>query len=238
MKVLLKRFCPKGYPIEQITLSDLQQKVTEEVLDKLPTEKQLHNSDVGILYQHHDKSGRLVILENGLILFKYQTEYFNHKGRLVKANRSTVFPVSRINFTYNSCMNGSQTCISQSEYLGMTFYNVLLMYALIRVQHNVDSKEGSLIGIHLELEEWSDILSAPDFADELVSNMSKDYEQVKAILNTLTESQKEALYPYIWDELTQEQIANKLGISRSSVQSRLDGVKKKLSKFQNLKELL
>lgn len=120
----------------------------------------------------------------------------------------------------------------------MTFYNVLLMYALIRVQHNVDSKEDSLVGIHLELEEWSDILSAPDFADELVSNISKDYEQVKTILNTLTESQKEALYPYIWDELTQEQIAKKLGISRSSVQSRLDGVKKKLSKFQNLKELL
>lgn len=237
MKILLNRFCPKGLSTDQISYEQLLAKFTQSPPDKTPTAKQLEASDVGILYQHCDADGRFYILENGFILYRYTKEIFI-SGKRKLQNKSTVIPTNKVRFAYDSLTSNNLDIIPKEVYKDLPFLNVILMFATIRLQNNVNSKEKTIVSFHIEDEERSMKLSSPDFADTYVAEISVDYQKLYLALDTLTDKQKEVVYLYYYERLNQEQIASKIGIGRTSVQDRLDGALKKLKKHQNLHELL
>ena len=75
-----------------------------------------------------------------------------------------------------------------------------------------------------------------NFADSVLERLEPDNSRIEAIkkmrkaLTKLTDKQKEVLYLSFQKEMTQEAIAEILGIKRTSVQDRLDGALKKLRK--------
>ena len=92
---------------------------------------------------------------------------------------------------------------------------------------NPDEDSYSQGSITPHVEDFVDIL-----LDELVQEDSRK-ETLKKLgkaMKKLTEAQREAIDLYFYKEMTQEEIAETLGIKRTSVQDRINGALKKLKK--------
>jgi len=236
MKILLNRFCPKGLPLEQITYEALLEKFTKKPGYKTPTEKQLEASDIGILYQHCDDNGRFYILENGLILYRYKKmKEINGCDKLV--DRSTVISTDKSKISYSYC-TGEKFTIPKEVYKDLPFFKVLQIFATIRIEHNISSLEDTRALYALNKAKKERFLASTDLDEFVQVEMSIDYQQVRDAIESLTDEQKEAIYLCDYENLTQEKAAELIGITRSSVQSRLKGAYSNLEKRKNLKELL
>lgn len=228
MKVSLSRFHGKRQTESDVTLEMLLKKFTKTRWYKTPTRKQLLQSDDVMLYRYQSENGRITIMASGYALCEYRDG---------EKMRATVIPLEEFEFAYES-VTGIRQVVALEEYKDTPCLNILLMMQEIRAIHNTDSRENAKVKIHLEdfLNQYTEWLSQEDFVDKLLQVLEPCNEKellihrLQEAMKKLTVKQQEAIKRYYEDNLTQEKIAEELGISRSAVEDRLEGALTKLRK--------
>lgn len=144
-----------------------------------------------------------------------------------------MFTVQNVSLEYDF-VTGCET-LDESAYNTLDAALPLTLYAEERLIHNADSREEYRTAYHLDNDGNDFTMEAvtPDFSDWLIDGYEKKttHKRLQEAIGKLTEKQKEVIAPYFFDGLTQDEIAKKLGLGRTTVQARLDGALKKLKKF-------
>lgn len=239
MKISLTRFIKKHTNPADLSFAEMRDKFIDSGWNKTPTAKQLQESDDVILYHYHRKDSDIRILKSGYVLAEY-----NHNATI----RTTVIP-AKADCCYYPDESGHKIRISVSEYSAMPFQNALEMLLMFRIDKNANARERNRVSqyvdstgeYHKKKERPSTKLVTPPITmekkilDYLEPDTEPDFRiQCKRALadalTHLTEKQAEVVQLYYFENLTEQEIADKLGIARTSVQDRLLNAKKKLKK--------
>lgn len=216
-------------------LRELQEKVNKYTKGKkLPSYKQLKEQNLPVLLQLYIGNQELKVYNNGLATF---SDFIGGKVR------HTVFPIHDLKLCYEYSRS-SCPAIKISDYPELLEYDacdILMLCGQDRLDQNTYSRESNneskLVEKTKKQSKETNISFCEDFTDALIDSMvadderQKQYQKLHKALKTLTENQQEAIELRFWKELTQKQIAKKLGISRESVKDRLDGAIKRLEKY-------
>lgn len=243
MKISLTRFIPKHHDVNSVDFAGMQEKFTDNCWLKTPSAKMLQNSDDVILYRHQTASSCFTILRSGLVLANYQ--HANTK-------RNTVIPAQK-DFCYYPTESGKQIRIPVTDYAMMPFVNALVMLLMFRIDKNANERERSRTknyvdssGNYYEKKEKTAKKLSPAartledrVLDYLEPDVEPDYRtrgkiSLAEALTYLTDKQIEVVDLYFGKNLTQQEIADKLNLSRTTVQDRLSGSIKKLKKLCDL----
>lgn len=98
-----------------------------------------------------------------------------------------------------------------------------------QIEANLMNRKGDRKGSRQYVEDWEHIRveeEAPDVLDAIIQR-----DMLSKLLDCLTERQREVVTAYFFDGLTQQQIADKLGIAKQSVNENLKAAIKKMKKI-------
>ena len=214
-----------------MTLEELQvQTQNNKQEGKLPRYNQLIQQDLPALLQLNIGNKELVVYNNGLATF---SDFIG--GKL----RHTVYSIYNLTLCYEYSKH-SLPPIKISDFPELLSYDacdILILCGQDRLDQNTFSRESNLERNFLKKAKGNKISFHEDFTNSLIDAMvadderQKQYQKLHQALKFLTEKQREVIKLTFWENMTQDQIAEKLGISRASVQDRLDGAKKKLRKY-------
>lgn len=209
-----------------MTFKELKEKITKSTItQKLPTFRELSLSTFKIIIQLETTESKLFVYENGFVSYSLIQD-----GRAC----STVFTIDKMKWKY-TFVKGNDLTIPESEYENFDAAKLLTLYAEERLMHNSDSREEYKTDYHLDSDgnDFTTEASTPDFTDAFLDNFEHrtTSNRLYKAISKLTEKQRIVLELYYFNQKTQQEIAAKLGISRTSVQDRLDGALKKLKKI-------
>lgn len=243
MKITLERFIPKHHDTDSVNFAEMQKKFTDNCWLKTPSAKMLQNSDDVILYRHQTVSSCFTILRSGLVLTNYQH---------ADTKRNTVIPAQK-DFCYYPIESGKPIRIPVTDYAMMPFVNALEMLLMFRIDKNANERVRS--HTHNYLDSSGNYYEKKEKTAKKLSSVSKTFEDyvlaslepntepdyrtrckilLDEALTHLTDKQIEVVDLYFGKNLTQQEIANKLNLSRTTVQDRLSGSIKKLKKLCGL----
>lgn len=214
-------------------LRELQEKVNKYTKgEKLPSYKKLKEQNLPALLQLYIGNQELKVYNNGLATF---SDFIGGKVR------HTVFPIHDLKLCYEYSRS-SCPAIKISDYPVLLEYEaseILKLCGMDRLDQNTYSRESHNESKLLESAKNSskemNISCSEDFTDALIDKIDNKerFKNLHKAIEKLTENQREVIKLYYWGELSEEKIAKKLGISRASVQDRLDGAKKKIRKYMS-----
>ena len=221
-------------------LKDLKTLVKKNTIGgKLPTYKQLQSSNTPIILQLNTGNVELTVYDNGLVTYSDVIS-----GKI----HNTVFCIDKLELRYEFA-NKYTPSIKLSDYPELEEYDAvefLSMCGKDRLDYNTYNREsyhGSKSitdeGLHYETKMRPNkklLYNKPDFTDRIINkidSIKKDerYHFLEDAMNHLTEKQLQVIELYYYEQLTQQAIADRLGISRTSVQDRHDSALKKLRKY-------
>lgn len=240
MKISLERFVPKHHTPDSVDFAEMQSKFSNNRWKKTPSKKMLQNSDDAILYRHYTADSCFTILRSGYVIADYQ-----HADK----TRYTIIPAQKSGFYY-PIESGTPQRIPVDNYSRMTCLNALEMLLMFRIDKNANERERTRKPYYIDSsgqcnqkkERPVKKLSptARTFEDFMLDCLEPDtvpdYRTRCKIalansLNHLTDKQLEVLNLHFAKNLTQQEIADFLGLSRTTVQDRLTGAIKKLKKL-------
>ena len=190
---------------------------------RVPGIRQLR-SKAKLLLKKETATGIIEIFDNGFFLFE-------------ECGRGTVYGVDRCADmrTYDRFVKRKMT----DEFDPYPWELILESVASARLDHNSESREEnqSVISIDAPESEHNIALSVrpehekrEEEEDMSVWHVAKK-RQMKSALEKLTEKQYSILLMYRVEKLTQEQIADRMGISRRTLREHLEAIEKKLKKY-------
>ncbi len=207
---------------------------------KLPSYNQLKASTANIILQLNIDFAELKVYDNGLISFS------NIVGT---TERHTVYDIFNLELRYEFNKYGAKP-IKLADYPeidDLEAGDLLIMCGQDRLDYNTNSRELSHINGTLDNDGNNfaprsntrhKSIFYQDFTDtvldRLVPDTKTDYSlKLHNAMLQLTEKQLEVIKMRYYEDLTQQEIAEILGISRDSVKSRLEGAITKLKKYIN-----
>ncbi len=208
-----------------MTFKELQALISNTTEGKLPTYNELSKSGKDIFLNYKTDKTELTVYKEGYITY-YQIQN--------KKKFATVFAIDHVKWRYQF-VTGETKTIPQAEYENHDAVKILTIYAEGRLMHNADSREEYRTDYHLDNDgtDFTAEATAPDFTEELLNSHEKkmEYKRLHQAISGLTDKQRQIIKMYFFYNMTQQQIANKIGISRSSVSDCLQGALKKLKKI-------
>ncbi|WP_251389740.1 sigma-70 family RNA polymerase sigma factor [Mediterraneibacter agrestimuris] len=102
-----------------------------------------------------------------------------------------------------------------------------------QIEANLMNRKGDRKGSRQYEEDWEHIRVEEEMPDVLEAVIQKD--MLSELMDCLTDRQREVITAYFFDELTQQQIADKLGVGRRTVTTMIERSLEKLRK--NIKNL-
>ena len=187
--------------------------------EKTPTYKSIRESQTPIVFQ---------LTRNNVIITVYQNGFVTYSVIEGNTERTTVFSLSKVHCTYRF-VDGTVVTIPKSEYEQFDAAIVLSTYGEERLEYNNHSRQELTKDKQKKVQQsYNPIVS--DFSDDIIKKLDIDSPVLLALKN-LTDKQRTVIHLYYWEDLNQREIAEYLGISRSSVQSRYDNAIKKLNKI-------
>lgn len=97
-----------------------------------------------------------------------------------------------------------------------------------QIEANLMNRKGDRRGIRQYEDDWEHIRVEEELPDVLEAIVQRD--MLSELLDCLTERQREVVTSYFFDELTQQQIADKLGVSQRAVAYHMEAALKRLRK--------
>lgn len=206
---------------------------------KLPTHKQLLDSNIPIILQMNIGNAELIVYKNGLVCY---SDVISEKIHY------TVFSIDKLELKYEFT-NKYTPSLKLSDYPELKEYDaveILCMCGKDRLDYNTYNRErqhGSTsltdegLPYEIKVRPIKKLThNEPDFTDMVINKLEpvendKKYLQLKEAMEHLTEKQLEVIQLYFFENLTQHAIANKLGIGRTTVEDRLNSALKKLRKY-------
>lgn len=172
-------------------------------------------------------SGVIEIYSNGFFSFE-------------ECGRVTVYGVDRCERPETYTCNGKKEAGMEKLDLGEYPWEVILESAgSARLEHNADSRRMCrevILYDSFEFENNIDYSMPPEHEsreaeEEMAAWKAERNRRMREVLSTLTEKQYQIVIMHRVQKMTQEQIATKLGISRSTLRNQLRAIEKKLNKF-------
>ena len=206
---------------------------------KRPGTQQFEKQNFPVILKLRAGNERLIVKDNGFA--KYSAE---RCGKI----RSTVFPIFNLKLLDEYTGYGCRA-INLSDFPELLDYDavdILRMCGQDRLGHNTYSRDKSWEdgvldgnGEHHERKENTRHKALTncqdDFVDALIDSMDMEqelnkYKKLHDAESRLTQAQAEVIQLHFYQNMTQDAVAEKMGISRSSVQDRLNSALKKLRK--------
>lgn len=187
-----------------LTLKELKNIVkVADVEKKVPNPKSLRTSTIPIVVKEvMGTNSEITVYANGYVLYREE-------------NRTTVFPLHKCTSYEYESENGSDTLLNESFFDNENWYVRLIMEGTdlmvrnqekIKIKHGVHSYSGAS-------EEWEELKDRHrDMLEDIILE-----EEIKEILDCLSEKQQEVVSLYYLEELNQTDISKILGISQQSV---------------------
>ena len=231
-----KSHSQSGRPAERTTMKN---KITAEttyselkamVPDARGTKMQgrtLVRSDEPILISVKQDSAKITVYENGF--FAYQDDQGRVTARAVWNCTEMIFEQAV----------GRAQSISEDIFGELPFPVVLSHFGEENFEEQRKKDKRASYGISLDAEGTTitEELQTPDFADDVCKRLDEKANPEESeifilnkALSSLTERQREVFLLYHGDELTQEQIAEKLGTSRPNITKILKSAERRIKK--------
>ena len=205
----------------------------------VPDATSIHTPDGKVLINDSDQKVLISVEEDGGIVTVYENGFFTFQDDL---GRPTARAVHNCSTMYFPTAEGRFESVSEDVFGNMPFAVVLAHFGERNIEDQIAKQNArkqavSVDGEHKVTKE----LQTPDFSDALCDALDgtkpektrrqRMIEAVPEVLGKLTEKQKEVVELYYGENLTEEQIAQRIGISRDSVHDRIEGAEKKFKKF-------
>lgn len=225
-----------------MTLKQLREQVTATPSGKLPTYSSITQQNKNVILFYQEIENKLIHQDDMAIkemptvkseLTVYKDGYVTYKRN--DSNRTTVFAINQMKWLYRFVDTQKPKIIPESEYDFMEAIDVLTLYAEDRLSHNSDSRAEYWTEFHPDNDgtDFSHELTVPDFTDDLfdIPEQALTTQRLHDAISQLTDKQRQVIAMTYFHDMTQQAIADKLGISRNSVEDRLHGALKKLKKI-------
>lgn len=203
-----------------ITLRELKTKIDTVVEKKLPTFKTLMEKEPVAVAQTMVNGAKLTAYENGYAVYEVGGSH-------------TVMAVDRCNDYRYDFTDGTYEVIPAETFEDVEWSVRLLMEGERRMEHNLSKTAAKFEEVSLECDgsDWSAAIMV-DFLDEENVEMlaDKELQKLYAAMSKLTERQMEVVQLYFYKGMTQQEIAEEIGIGRRSVGNCLEGALKKIRK--------
>lgn len=203
-----------------ITLRELKRKVAAVTEKKLPSFKQLMEQNPVAVAKSIVNGATLTAYENGYAVYEMDGAH-------------TVMAVDRCGDYRYDFSDGTYHVVPAEVFEEAEWSLRLVMEGERRMEHNRSKRASNNECVSLECDgsDWSDAVMV-DFLLEDNAEMLADKElhRLYAAMGKLTERQLEIVQLYFYKGLTQQEIAEELGIARRSVGNCIDGALKKIKK--------
>ena len=177
-----------------LTLAELKHFMPVPVLEEnYPTAKYLKTHGTIFVSKSIAKNVKISVYQNGYVLYEI-------------SGLATVFPIWDCqNYRYEM----EQNEISEQWFEKEAWYLRLILEGEDRINRNLDTRQQrKSISYSAVSEEWG-VLSS------LETTIRK--ETMRELLGLLTDRQKEVIVQYFWEQKSQSEIAEKLGVSHAAV---------------------
>ena len=202
-----------------LTFRQLREMVGNGTGHKTPTARQLRESgEEPVAVREIGPDGSLSVYPGGYAV------YSNGSG-------TTVVSICECGeYTYRF-HDGEDDLPTESRLLldGEDWSVVVALKGEEQIEANLMNRKGDRKGSRQYVEDWEHIRveeEAPDVLDAIIQR-----DMLSELLDCLTERQREVITAYFFDGLTQQQIADKLGIAKQSVNENLKAAVKKMKKI-------
>ncbi len=203
-----------------ITLRELKARINAVTQKKLPKYAQLMEQNPAVV-------AKTVV--NGATLTAYQNGYAVYEMN----GAHTVMAVDRCGDYRYDFSDGTYQVVPAEVFEEAEWSLRLIMEGERRLEHNLNKTSSKYEAAVLECDgsDWSDSIMV-DFLEEENIEMLADEElrRLYAAMRKLTERQKEVIELYYFKGMTQQEIADELGVSKPGVHYALQGALKKLKK--------
>ena len=190
---------------------------------RVPGVKQLRGK-ADLLLKKDTASGTIEIFDNGFFIFE-------------ECGKSTVYGVDRCASmkTYDSYAKSEMT----DELDPYPWDLILESAASARLGHNAESREQSQSEISIDAEESQNNPALSVRPEHEIRGGEEEMEMLRLAkkqklqnaLKKLTDKQRKIMMMDRVEKLTQEQIAERMGISRRTLREHLEAIEKKLNRF-------
>lgn len=202
-----------------LTVRQLREMVGSGRGYKTPTAKQLRDSgEEMVAFREIGEDGSLSVYSNGYAI------YSNGSG-------TTVVSLGECGgYTYQ--FQDGEDGIPTESRLALDDEDWSVAIALVgeeRIEENLMNRKGDRKGSREYEDDWEHIRVEEETPDVLEAVLQKD--MVSELLGCLTGRQREVVEAYFFGELTQQQIADKLGITQQVADRTLKAALKKMKKF-------
>lgn len=203
-----------------ITLRELKAKIDAVTEKKLPQYKQLMEQNPVAVAQNR---------VDGAILTAYQNGYAVYEAD----GAHSVMAVDRCGDFRYDFVDGTYQVVPAEVFEEAEWSLRLIMEGERRLEHNLNKTSSKYEAAVLECDgsDWSDSIMV-DFLEEENTEMLADEElrRLYSAMKKLTERQKEVIELYYFKGMTQQEIADELGIGQRAISHALEGALKKLKK--------
>lgn len=203
-----------------ITLRELKARIDAVTEKKLPQYKQLMEQNPVAVAKASVNGATITAYQNGYAVYEMDGAH-------------TVMAVDRCGDYRYDFADGAYQVVPAEVFEEAEWSLRLIMEGERRLEHNLNKTSSKYEAAVLECDgsDWSDSVMV-DFLDEENAEMIADDElrRLYAAMKKLTERQKEVIELYYFKGMTQQEIADELGIGRRSVGNVLEGAIKKIKK--------
>lgn len=204
-----------------ITLRELKAKIDAVTEKKLPKCAQLMAQNPVAVAQTTVNGATLTAYQNGYAVYEMDGAH-------------TVMAVDRCGDYRYDFTDGTYQVVPAEVFEEAEWSLRLIMEGERRLEHNLNKTSSKYEVATLECDgsDWSDSIMV-DFLEEENAEMLADQElrRLYAAMGKLTERQREIIELYYFKGMTQQEIAEELGIGRRSVGNALEGAIKKIKKI-------
>lgn len=190
-----------------ITLRELKEKIDAVVEQKLPKYAQLMAMNPVVAAR---------VEANGAVLTAYENGYAVYE----QGNAHTVMAVNRCGDYRYDFNDGTYQIIPAEEFENMEWSLRLLMEGERRMEHtrSVINQNNESFALSNDGQDWSAAVMV-DFMDDCKAEVLADKElrRLYTAMSKLTERQTEVIQLYYYKGMTQEEVAEELGICQQSV---------------------
>ena len=203
-----------------ITLRELKARIDAVTEKKLPKYAQLMEQNPVAVAQTRVDGAILTAYQNGYAVYEMNGAH-------------TVMAVDRCGDYRYDFSDGTYQVVPAEVFEEAEWSLRLIMEGERRMEHNLNKTSSKYEAAVLECDgsDWSDSVMV-DFLEEENTEMLADEElrRLYAAMRKLTERQKEVIELYYFKGMTQQEIADELGVSKPGVHYALQGALKKLKK--------
>lgn len=198
----------------QVMMADTSKK------GKRPKKEEILTSTRTLILEGGEKNTKVKVYNDGWILCEALIDNKNHY---------TVFHINEVNFNHQTVVGRYERKTDLCKYCKEDAMEILKIFGEMKIYDNIES---NFYRRQVPLSDYVMNTFTKTHGTYYINNIEKKeaIKTMKKAMEKLTAKQREVIMLCYYEKMTQDEISQKLGIGRTSVESRLNGALKKLRK--------